>query len=408
MVRCAMVKIGAVGFALIVGVGTVAAAAKEDWPQYRGQSRDGVAVATKPGDVAWRDGGPRVAWRKPLGSAFSQLVVSGDAVFTGASDEEHDYLVRLDAASGEEVWRVPLGEVFVHEFGNGPRSTPTVDEDVVFQLGARGRLVAVKTTDGAPVFQVDLTERFGAAVPRFGFSGSPLIVGDLVVLEVGGPEKGWLAALDKKTGETRWTSGKGPAGYSSPIVIELGGEQQLVIIRGKTVLGLDLAGQTLWSHELEEGAVAMPLWVGDGRIFVSSSGDTGCVLLALKRTEDGITVEQLWQNRNMRNHFNSSVLAGDHIYGFDNATLKCLSAATGELVWAKRGLGKGSLLVAGDRLLVVSDHGKVVLADAAPHEFHEHGSVDALSGKSWTAPSFSRGRLYVRNLTEATCLDFGG
>ena len=399
--------IGAASLVVVVSSALAAAGTAPDWPQYRGPSRDGAAIAAK-GSPGWPEGGPRVAWRQTLGSAFSQLVIAGDAVYTGTSDEKGEYLVRLDAATGKEIWRLALGQVFESEFGNGPRSTPTIDGEVVYQLGARGTLVAASTADGKEIFRIDLTQRFGATVPRFGYSGSPLVAGDLLVLEVGGSEQGWLAGLDKKTGETRWTSGKGPAGYNSPIVIDFGGTPQLALVRGKTLMGLDLEGRTLWSHELEEGATAMPLAVGRDRIFVSSAGDTGCVMLGLERTDDGMRVEPLWQNRNMRNHFNSSVLVGDHIYGFDNATLKCLSATTGELKWTKRGLGKGSLLGAGDRLLVVSDQGTVLLVEANPDEYREHGSVEALTGKSWTAPSFARGRLYVRNLTEATCLDFGG
>ena len=384
------------------------AAAEPGWPQYRGPARDGAAAAAEraPG---WPEGGPRVVWREPLGSAFSQLVVASGGVYTGASDEASEYLVRLDAATGKETWRVRLGEVFVSEFGNGPRSTPTVDGDVVFQLGARGKLVAAAAADGKVLWSVDLTERFGSSVPRFGYSGSPLVTGELLVLEVGAADRGWLAALDRKTGATRWTSGSGAAGYSSPIVLDFEGRPQLVLVHGKTVLGLDLEGRTLWTHELEEGALAMPLRVAPDRIFVSSSGDTGCALLRLARSADGaIAVERVWQNRNMRNHFNSSVLSGGHIYGFDNATLKCLSAETGELMWAKRGLGKGSLLVSGNQLLVVSDRGQVLLVEANPQEYRERGAIEALAGKSWTAPSFAGGRLYLRNLSEAACLDFRG
>ena len=391
---------------ILVSICTLAGASP-DWPQFRGPARDGKATAARA--PSWPDGGPRVVWRQPLGSAFSQLVIGGDAVFTGTSDGESEYLVRLDAATGKQTWRLALGPVFESaEFGNGPRSTPTLDGELVYQLGARGALVAARASDGGEIFRVDLTQRFGAAVPRFGYSGSPLVAGELLVVEVGGGEQGWLAALDKKTGETRWTSGKGGAGYNSPILLRAGKAEELLVVHGKSLVGLDLAGRESWSHTLEDGSVAMPLVVGSDRLFVSHGSDAGCVMLGLERGENGTRLAQVWQNRNMRNHFNSSVLVGEHIYGFDNATLKCLSAASGEIAWAKRGLGKGSLLGAGNRLLVVSDQGAVLLVEATPEAYRELGSIAALAGKSWTAPSFSRGRLYVRNLSEAACLDFGG
>jgi outer membrane protein assembly factor BamB len=378
-----------------------------EWPQYRGSLRDGVAAPGGSPPV-WPESGPKVSWKLPLGSAFSQLAVSGDALFTGTSDEEKDYLVRLDAITGKELWRTPLGEVFVHNFGNGPRSTPTVDGDRVYLLGAKGNLLAAKANDGSPIWNIDLKERFGAEVPRFGYSGSPLVVDDLLLVEVGAKDQGWVAALDKNTGDTKWTVLSGPAGYTSSIAFEFGGSRQVVLMRGKTVTSLDLEGNVLWTYELPEAAIAMPLLVGDDRVFVSSMGDTGCVMLRMIKTASGFEVEELWKNRNMRNHFNSSVLVGDYIYGFDNATLKCLSAEDGELMWAKRGFGKGSVVVSGDHLLVLGDKGKVALVKANPAEYRERGSYQALEGKSWTAPSMTGGRLYLRNLTEMTCLDLRG
>jgi outer membrane protein assembly factor BamB len=377
------------------------------WPQYRGADRDGVASADGVG-TGWPEGGPAVAWRLPIGPAFSQLVVRGEAVFTGTSDAEMDYLVRLDARSGKEVWRTPLGGVFVSDMGNGPRATPTVHEDRVYLLGGKGTLVAARTNDGKPVWSVDLTERFGAEVPRFGYSGSPLVIDDIVVIEVGAKEEGWLAALDRNTGETRWTVLTGPAGYSSPIVTMLGGTRQIVVVRGKTLTSMDLTGNVLWTFELDEGAVAMPVSLGDDRVFVSASGDTGCAMLRVKKGEGGFEPEVLWKNRNMRNHFNSSIFHDGHIYGFDNATLKCVSVETGDLMWAKRGFGKGSVMLSGDRLFVLSDKGKLAVVSATPDGYRESGSLQALEGKSWTAPSLAGGRLYLRNLEEMTCLDVRG
>jgi outer membrane protein assembly factor BamB len=138
-------------------------------------------------------------------------------------------------------------------------------------------------------------------------------------------------------------------------------------------------------------------------------GDSGCVMLRLTRAKEAaFEIEEVWSNRNMRNHFNSSILHGELIFGFDNATLKCISASTGELLWAKRGFGKGSLIAGGSHLVVLSDKGQVMLVEATGEEYRETGSFQALDGKSWTAPSLAGGRLYLRNLTEMTCLDLRG
>ncbi len=151
----------------------------------------------------WPEGGPKVLWMRPLGSAFSQLAASGEARFTGTSDEENEYLVPLDAITGREIWRTPVGQVLVNNFVNGPRSTPTLDYDRVYLLGAKGSLLAARAEDASQIWNIDLKERLGAETPRFGCSGSPLAIGDLLLVEVGAKEQGWLAALDRKTGETK-------------------------------------------------------------------------------------------------------------------------------------------------------------------------------------------------------------
>ena len=374
------------------------------WPQYRGVHRDGVAAADGLAR-GWPAAGPTVVWRVPLGSAFSQAAIQGDAVYTGTSDDKHEYVVRLDATTGREVWRSAIGDLFEESFGNGPRATPTVDGNFVYILSSRGNVVALAAADGARKWAVDSGQKFAAAQPRFGHAASPLVVGDLLIVGVGGNEDAAIVALDKASGKTRWSALSGGFGASSPIDVEVGGTRQIVFARGRTLTSVDLAGTPLWTYDLAETVIAMPLSLGDGRLFVSASGDTGCSMVRVTHTDAAWKVEELWTNRDMRNHFNSSVVHEGHLYGFDNATLKCLSAETGAVKWAKRGLGKGSLLIAGNRLFVLSDKGLLVMADASPAGYSELGTFQALEDRSWTSPSLAAGRLYVRNLTEMTCLD---
>lgn len=385
----------------------LATAAEDDpgWPQYRGAARDGVVSAAS---VSWPEAGPRVVWKSEAGSGFSQLTIVGGAVFTGVSDDSAEYLVRLELATGKETWRTAIGPLLENNFGNGPRATPTVDGDRVYGLGGKGKLVALKASDGTEVWSVDLLARFGGKQPRFGYSGSPLAVDDLIIVEAGGKDGKAVAALDKATGDTRWTALDGPTGYSSAIVTVLGGVRQIVMARHDGLIGLDLEGKTLWTHTLEQAAIAMPLRVGEDRVFVSSAGDAGCALLRVSKGDGGFTVTEVWKNRSMKNHFNSSAYRDGLIYGFDNATLRCMSAEDGETRWAKRGFGKGSLLVAGDRLVVLSDKGKLLLVDGGPDEYRELGAAQVLEGKSWTAPSYGGGRICVRNLTHMACVDAGG
>ncbi len=379
----------------------------EDWPQYRGSHRDGVASAgDKP--LAWPAAGPRVVWKKDAGAGFSQLAVRDGAIFTGVADGTDEFAVRLDGETGQELWRTAIGTSFEDQFGNGPRATPTLDGDSLYIASASGELHALRTADGSVIWSLNLREKFESQKPRFGYSPSPLVEGWLLLLEVGGEGGRSLVALDKKSGAVVWTVLSGPAGYSSPVVVDMAGERQVVLPRGRTLTGLSLAGVILWEYKMEEPAIAMPVVVGGDRVFVSSMGDTGCALVQVLRTAEGLEVKELWHNRNMRNHFNSSLLIGDAIYGFDNATLKCLDLETGDVKWAKRGFGKGSLIGVGEHLLVLSVKGDLMMVEANPDAYHELGSYRALEGKSWTAPSYAGGRVYLRNLTQMACLDLRG
>jgi outer membrane protein assembly factor BamB len=399
-------------FILVAGHGLTVAAPAPDgndpgWPQYRGANRDGVASA---GDtpLAWPSSGPRVVWKQDVGAGFSQLSVAEGAVFTSLADDEEEYVVRLDGETGEEVWRTPIGSSFHDTFGDGPRSTPTVDGDMLYILSAGGGLHGVNTADGSPAWSVDLVAEFGSQTPRFGFSPSPLVAGWLLLVPVGGNENRSLVAFDKRSGDVIWSVLSGPVGYSSPVVATLGGVQQVIIPRGTSLTGLGLNGVVLWEYELKEPAIAMPVPVAGDRVFVSSKGDAGCALIQVTREIEGFTTETIWENRNMRNHFNSSLVVGDAIYGFDNATLKSLDLATGEVRWAHRGFGKGSLIAVDDRLLVLSVKGEFTMVDTNSAEFSSMGVYQALEGKSWTAPSYAGGRVYLRNLTQMTCLDLRG
>jgi outer membrane protein assembly factor BamB len=391
----------------LAGAAPPAAGGDAGWPQYRGVNRDGVAT-TGGSPLTWPAAGPRVVWKHDVGAGFSQLTVGNGAVFTGLAGEEQEFVVRLDGESGEEVWRTPIGSSFQDQFGNGPRSTPTLDGEMLYILSAGSSLHAVSTTDGAPVWSVDLVKEFGSQTPRFGYSPSPLVAGWLLLVEVGGNQDRSLVAFDKKTGDVVWSVLSGPVGYSSPVVVKLGGMEQIILPRGTNLTGLGLNGVVQWEYELKEPAIAMPVPVAGDRIFVSSMGDAGCALLQVSRGEEGYTAETVWENRNMRNHFNSSLVIGDAIYGFDNATLKSLDLESGEVRWAHRGLGKGSLIAVDDRLLVLSVKGEFSMVDTTAETYSPLGAVQALEGKSWTAPSYAGGRVYLRNLTQMTCLDLRG
>ena len=378
-----------------------------DWPQYMGPNRDGIS-AEKELLTAWPESGPAELWRKPLGPAFSGMSVVGGRLYSADSDAERDYAFCLDADSGEEVWRTAIGPVWVNSFGNGPRGTPTVAGDAVYVVSGQGHLAALAAEDGALRWSSDFKERFGLEQLHFGFSTAPLVLGDLVLAEVGGDGSS-LVAFDRATGEERWRAAKGGAAYGSPVRLDFGGVDQLVFVNQENVVSVTPGGDVVWTHPFAPGSgikPALPIFVEPDLLFVSASYDIGALTLRLKAQGESVGVEEAWQSKVMRNHFNSSVALDGHIYGFDNATFKCIEAATGGQKWAKRGrMGKGSLVYADGHLLVLTETGRLLLVEATPEAYIEKAAAQVLEGRCWTAPTLSGGLLFLRNREQMVALD---
>ena len=345
----------------------------------------------------------------PIGTGYSGIAVVGDRLFTMDADGETEFALCLDAATGRELWRTPIGPRFESYFGNGPRSTPTVDGDRVYVLGGRGRLAALAAGDGTLLWSLDYPEAFGSTVPEYGFSSSALVAGELLIVQPGGDEGRAVAALDKRTGEVRWTAHQDAAGYSSPLAVEIEGRRQFVFMTPKSLLGVSPDGEVLWARPFapeEDIKPAMPIFVPPDLLFFSAGYDVGAVALRLAVDGGTVVAREVWRQRVMRNHFNASVAVGDYIYGFDNSTLKCIRAETGEELWAKRGgLGKGSLIHADDHLIVLAESGRLLLVETTPDGYREIARHQVLSGRCWTSPTLSAGRLFVRNRAELVCLD---
>lgn len=380
-----------------------------DWPRYRGPVGLGTTV-TEGLTENWESAPPREEWRESLGAGYSGIVVVGDRVVSlGATDGE-EAVICLDAATGSRLWKSALGEPSEAELGDpGPRSTPAVVDGVVYAVSSRALLVALDLADGTARWQVDL-QQWGP-VPRFGYSVSPWVEGDLVIVEVGDQDKEpGVAAFDSATGEVRWTALGGPAGYASALAVEIGGVRQIVLSRGREVVSLSLEGEVLWRHETPpRGAIPMPVFLAPDRLFVSTADDSfGGLMIRIVAEDGSYRTEEVWSERLMRNHFNSSVVVGDHLFGFDNGTLRCLDAATGERRWARRGFGKGSVVASGDRLYVLGDDGLLALVRATGDGYQELGRLQVMTGRAWTEPSLAGGHIYLRDFDEIVSLDLRG
>ncbi len=402
-----------------------AAAQAADWPQWRGPQRDGISSET--GLLqSWSADGPAVQWRTRLGNGFSGISIANGRVFTMFAQGDDEFAICLDAETGAERWRHRTGPYYKEtQGGDGPRSTPTVEGEIVYVLGATGKLFALAAASGAPIWEKDLVAEFDSEVPKWGFSTSPLIEGDLLLVEAGGRDGNFVVdmvidrktavtavALDKATGATAWTALNEKMSYSSPIAFTAAGARQLAYFTAYSLTGLAPEdGRVYWRYPYKtryDVSAATPIFIPPNRLFISTGDDNGGAVLQIKSDSDSLAIEPVWQNKKMKNHFGTSVLYEDHLYGFDNAILKCLDAHTGQEKWKTRGYGKGTLIVADSQLIVLGEEGQLGLVEATPAGFREKSKAQVLNGRCWTMPSLADGRLYVRDESEIVCLNVQG
>lgn len=374
----------------------------KDWPGFRGLEGNGSTTET--GLLkSWPDGGPKLVWKQGIGVGFSSITLVDGRIYTmfqsGEADARREFAVCMNAEDGSLVWQTEVGPFFDDQFGNGPRATPTVDGDQVFVLGSHGNLAALNLATGDKQWEVDFIATYGSKLPQWGFSTSPLVEGDVVIVEVGGGEGELYASFDRKTGKELWKMGSGDPTYCTPIRVNLHGTQQFITARGLQeceVVAFNAKGEELWTHLFAKTTmtIASPLYVAPDKFLISATGNGGAMMI---QVNDKYEVTELWKSNRFKNHFSGSVYHDGYIYGFDSALLKCIDANTGEQKWVTRGFGKGSLILAEGHLYVLGDRGRLALVKATPDAFTEVSGFQALEGKSWTAPTLVDGKLYLRN-----------
>ncbi|MEM7350421.1 MAG: PQQ-binding-like beta-propeller repeat protein [Acidobacteriota bacterium] len=385
--------------------------ATDDWPGFRGPNRDGISTETGL-LTAWPDGGPQQLWKVSVGGGFSGLTAASGKLFTLFSHGGRELVAALDAGSGKVLWRYDLDQERRDRFGNGPRSTPTVEGGMVYAVSALGQLVALKADKGEKVWGHDLRRTFGARIPEWGVSASPVVEGDLLLFDVGGKPGHSIVAFDKRTGEVAWSAETDIPGYALPISFSVGGVRQTVFFTGSNVVAVDPAsGKTLWKKAWKTAYdvnAAAPLFIAPDKLFVSSGYDTGATLFRIAAAGGKASATEVWKTRGMKNQFSSSIYHNGYIYGFDNKNFKCIDAATGEDKWRKGGLGHGSLFYADGHLVVLSEGGELLLVKATPKAYTEVASSQVAEGKHWTVPTLYDGKLYVRNEQDLYCLKLKG
>ena len=377
-------------------------AAAIDWYRWRGPDLNGISKET--GWLATGSGGEaKQVWKTSVGTGFSSMSVSNGRVYTMGNSNDVETVYCLDAADGTVRWKYSYQcPIDPNVYEGGPNATPTVDEDRVYTFSRKGDVFAFNARSGVVLWQKNIQTELGMKIPDWGLSSSPFIDGKLLILNAGSAG----TALDKDSGKVLWTSGKEAAGYSSAVPTQVGKQKAVALFSGKVFQAVAIAdGRVLWEFPwpTSYGAnIADPILVGD-KYFISSGYNQGCALLD---ASSGKPVA-VWKNKNMRNHFNCSVLVEGFIYGFDESSeLRCLDVQNGAVKWAEKGLGKGSLMAADGKLIVLGERGQLVIAQASPVGFKRLLSTQALGGKCWTTPVLSSGRIYCRNAQgDIACFD---
>jgi outer membrane protein assembly factor BamB len=403
----ALLAIGVAGAASLAAQG----APSTDWPQWRGPGRDGMS-AERGLLQQWPSSGPtKVFTAKGIGGGYGTVAVAGSRLFVQGLVGQNSTATALDKATGAQIWVKTIGAARNNDQGPGPRGTPTVDGDRLYVLTENGDLACLRVADGTAVWQRNILKEFGARNIPWLISESPLVDGSLVIVSPGGRGAG-MAALDKLTGRTVWTSKElnDEAGYGSPIVADIQGVRTVMTLTSEAGVGVRASdGKLMWRYTKaanNTANIATPVF-SDDKVFYTSNYGTGAALLALTAKSGEVVATERYFTSDMQNHHGGVVLVDGYLYGFSNSILTCLEFSTGKTMWRHRSVGKGSLIYADGRLYILSEGHVMGLADASPKGYVERGRfpIDDQGWPSWAHPVVADGRLYVRNQGILTSYD---
>jgi outer membrane protein assembly factor BamB len=381
-----------------------------DWTEFRGPSGHGEVLGIKIA-TDWAGAPPKPLWRHRVGPAWSSVLVVGGRLFTQEQRDQEEAVVCLDAQSGREIWNHSnRARFFDGQAGAGPRSSPVFADGRVFALGGTGILDCLDAATGHVIWSHNIVDDSGAAVPMWGFSNSPLVSGGIVVVYAGADNGKGLLAYQASGGKPAWTAPTGSTSYSSPQLVSIRGQPQILFLSDEGLVSVDAAsGKVLWNYSAAAKGiwrVAMPRQVGDGSILIGSE-DLGLVRLDVTREGGQWTLSRKWGSQAIRPAFNDFVFLDGFVYGFDESIFCCIDAQTGERRWKGGRYGHGQVLLLPEQklLLVISEKGEAVLVAANPERHQELARFQAIEGKTWNHPVLAHGRLYIRNAEEIACYD---
>jgi len=389
--------------------------AADDWPQWGGPNRNFVITSARLAD-SWPPDGPRRVWERDLGEGYSGIAVQSGQLFTMVHRSGQEVVVALDASSGKTIWEYPYDVAFLEEMnmdtGPGPHSTPLVVGPLVFTTGTTGRLHSLDRKSGRVVWSHDIFKEFGGTVLVRGYSSSPIAYGQTVIVPAGGQGRA-LMAFSQKDGSLVWQKQDFRNSHSSPTLIQVNGQDQLVVLMHKVIAGLDPKnGDLIWSlpHELiGDHIVFTPLWTEENLLFYSSAYNGGSRLLQLSKDDGKTSVKELWFNNKMHIHHGNAIRVGGQIYGssgdFGPAFMTAIDVETGKILWQDRSFSKATLIYADGKFIVLDEEGNLFLARMNSQGMTVISKASLLKSKARTPPSLVGTRLYLRDRQKLLALD---
>ena len=389
-----------------------------DWPGFRGPNRDSVVTGVQI-ETDWVAHPPQLVWKHAIGPGWSSFAVVDGRLFTQEQRGDQECVACYDAATGDERWRHEHASRFTEPVaGAGPRATPQFHDGKLFVQGASGHLFCIDASTGKEIWKADITADSKAPIPIWGFSGSPLIVDDIVVVIPGDKEGetngSSVLGYHVEDGKLAWKAGDGVNGYGSAQVGPLQGQSQLITLTSVGAMSLDpVTGKTAWKHDWtspQEFRIAQPIFVSDSRLVVPTGQSLGARLLEVTHEGDQWKTTEVWTSTELRPYFNDYVLHAGHAFGFDNGLFCCVDLNTGKRRWKKGRYGHGQVVLLADQslLLVLTESGEVVLLEANPESHKELAKVPAIEGKTWNHPVLVGQNLFIRNAEQIACLRLNG
>ena len=398
---------------LVVVTAPLGFAQTNDWPQFLGPQRNGT-YSGRPLARAWPKEGPPTVWKRDVGQGFAGTAISPDRLILFHRLENRAVVECLETKTGKEIWKTSYPTDYRDDFGfdEGPRATPSIANGKVFTFGAEGQLSCWSLTSGEKVWAVDTAKELGAGKGFFGRVCSPLVENDLVILTLGGRDGAGVVAFDTSNGKIRWKATKDEASYASPVAATINARRYVLSLTREALVALQPADGAVvfrypWRPAMSASVCAATPLVVDDLIFLSAS--YGAETRVLRFKEKG--PEVVWSDADaLANHYATSVHHDGYLYGWhgrqeQGCELRCVEFKTGKVLWKETGLRAGTVTLAGDELLVLTERGELIRAPASPAGFKATARFQALPFEVRTSPSLADGLMFARSKRNLVCLD---